>query len=83
MMETLERKKKKNLLEEFDYEEKIRHLSLKKRIDWFVQNKKQMGQAEKWEAFDDIMEDYELNDRNMLIERINRIIRKIKKEDVK
>ena len=82
-METIERKKKKSLLEEIDYEEKVRQLSLKTRIEWFVQNKKNMGQCEKWEAFDDIMEDYELNDRDMLIERINRIIRKIKKEDVK
>lgn len=79
-METLERKRTKNLLEEFDYEEKIRHLSLKKRIEWFVQNKKNMSQCEKWEAFDDIMEDYELNDRDVLIERINRVIRSIKKD---
>ena len=80
MMETLERKKKKSLLEEIDYEEKVRQLNLKKRIEWFVQNKKNMGQCEKWEAFDDIMEDYELGDRSMLIERINRVIRAAKKE---
>lgn len=68
-------KRKKSLLEEYDYEQKIRVLTLKKRIDWFVENKHSMGQCEKWEAFDDIFEDYTVA-RPRLIEMINAIIRK-------
>ena len=60
MMEVLE-KQRKNLLEELDYEDKIRVLNLNKRIEWFVDNKKQMGQSEKWEAFYDIQEDYDID----------------------
>ena len=43
MMEVLE-KGQKTLLEDYDYEQKVRHMSLKKRIEWFVDNKKQMSQ---------------------------------------
>ncbi len=79
MMEVLE-KGQKTLLEDYDYEQKVRHLSLKKRIDWFVDNKKLMTQGEKWDAFFDIMDDYDLGDKDALIERINRVIRKRKGE---
>lgn len=74
MTELLE-KRTKSLLEEYDYEEKVRVLTLKKRIDWFVENKKNMSQVEKWEAFDDIFEDYSVA-RPRLIEMINAAIRK-------
>ena len=75
-------KQKKNLLEEYDYEEKIRHLSLKKRIEWFVENKKYMGQNAKWDAFYDIVEDYDISNSDALIERINKVIRANMKKDV-
>jgi hypothetical protein len=74
MMEVLE-KQRKNLLEELDYEEKIRVLNLNKRIEWFVDNKRAMGQCEKWEAFYDIVEDYDI-DVDVLKKRINNVIRK-------
>ena len=73
-MEVLE-KQRKNLLEELDYEEKIRVLNLNKRIEWFVDNKRAMGQCEKWEAFYDIVEDYDI-DVDVLKKRINNVIRK-------
>lgn len=74
MMDVLE-KQRKSLLEEIDYEEKIRVLNLNKRIEWFVDNKRSMGQCEKWEAFYDIVEDYDI-DVDVLKKRINNSIRK-------
>lgn len=74
MTQVLE-KKTKSLLEEIDYEEKIRVLNLNKRIEWFVDNKKSMGQSDKWEAFYDIQEDYDI-DVDVLKKRINNVIRK-------
>ena len=74
MIEILE-KRKKSLLEEIDYEEKIRVLNLNKRIEWFVDNKKQMSQNEKWNAFYDIVEDYNI-DIIVLKKRVNNTIRK-------
>lgn len=68
-------KQKKSLLEEYDYEEKVRVLTLKKRIDWFVDNKSSMGQSEKWEAFYDIHEDYNVG-TDVLKRMINAVIRK-------
>ena len=46
MMEVIE-KNQKTLLEDFDYAEKVRHLNLRKRVEWFIVNKKQMTQCEK------------------------------------
>lgn len=74
MTEVLE-KQRKNLLEEFDYEEKIRVLNLNKRIEWFIDNKPLMSQNEKWDAFNDIVEDYDV-DSEVLLKRINNVIRK-------
>lgn len=74
MTQVLE-KKTKSLLEEIDYEEKIRALNLNKRIEWFVDNKKSMGQSDKWEAFYDIHEDYDI-DVDVLKKRVNNVIRK-------
>lgn len=74
MTEVLE-KQRKSLLEEIDYEDKIRVLNLNKRIEWFVDNKKQMSQNEKWEAFYDIQDDYDI-DVSVLKKRINNVIRK-------
>lgn len=74
MTQVLE-KQTKSLLEEIDYEEKIRVLNLNKRIEWFVDNKKSMGQSDKWEAFYDIQEDYDI-DVDVLKKRINNVIRK-------
>lgn len=74
MTEVLE-KQRKSLLEEIDYEEKIRVLNLNKRIEWFVDNKKQMSQNEKWDAFYDIQDDYDI-DVDVLKKRINNVIRK-------
>lgn len=74
MTEVIE-KKKKSLLEEHDYEEKVRVLNLNKRVEWFIDNKKHMSQNEKWEAFYDIVEDFEV-DSNLLMQRINNLIRK-------
>jgi hypothetical protein len=68
-------KQTKNLLEDLDYEEKIRVLNLNKRIEWFVDNKRSMGQCEKWEAFYDIVEDYDI-DVDVLKKRVNNVIRK-------
>jgi hypothetical protein len=74
MTEVLE-KLRKSLLEDIDYEEKIRILNLNKRIEWFVDNKHIMSQNEKWDAFYDIVEDYDI-DKDVLIKRINNVIRK-------
>jgi hypothetical protein len=74
MTEVIE-KKKKSLLEEHDYEEKVRVLNLNKRVEWFVDNKKQMSRNEKWDAFYDIVEDFEV-DSKLLMQRINNLIRK-------
>lgn len=74
MIKVLE-KQTKSLLEELDYEEKIRVLNLNKRIEWFVENKRSMGQSDKWEAFYDIVEDYDI-DVDVLKKRVNNIIRK-------
>ncbi len=68
-------KKKKSLLEEHDYEEKVRVLNLNKRVEWFVDNKKQMSRNEKWDAFYDIVEDFEV-DSKLLMQRVNNLIRK-------
>ncbi len=68
-------KPKKSLLEDVDYEEKVRVLNLNKRVEWFIDNKKHMSQTEKWEAFYDIVEDFEV-DSNLLMQRINNLIRK-------
>lgn len=68
-------KQKKSLLEQHDYEEKIRVLTLNKRIEWFVDNKASMGQCDKWEAFYDIQDDYDI-DVDVLKKRINNVIRK-------
>lgn len=74
MTEVLE-KQRKTLLEDHDYEEKVRVLNLNKRIEWFVDNKRSMGQSEKWEAFYDMVEDYDI-DVDVLKKRINNLIRK-------
>lgn len=74
MMQVLE-KLKKSLLEDIDYEQKVRVLNLNKRVEWFIDNKKHMSQNEKWDAFYDIIEDFEV-DRNILMSRINNLIRK-------
>ena len=74
MTQTIE-KQRKSLLEDIDYEEKIRVLNLNKRIEWFVDNKPLMSQNEKWNAFYDIHEDYEI-DVEVLKKRINNVIRK-------
>lgn len=68
-------KKKKSLLEDYDYEEKVRVLSLKKRIDWFIDNKSSMTQGEKWDAFRDMYHDYNV-EWSRLIEMVNVRIRK-------
>jgi hypothetical protein len=68
-------KQKKSLLEDIDYEEKVRVLNLNKRIEWFVDNKVSMFQNEKWEAFYDIVEDYDI-DVDVLKKRVNNVIRK-------
>lgn len=74
MIETLE-KKKKSILEEIVYEDKVRVLSLNKRIEWFVENKRSMSQNTKWEAFYDIVKDYNIN-ADVLKKRVNNLIRK-------
>ena len=74
MSELLE-KREKSLLEEYDYEQKVRLMSLKKRIDWFVTNKPQMSQSEKWEAFQDMYDDYDI-DWDQLLQMVNRELRK-------
>ena len=82
-IEILESTKGKSLLEDYDYEEKIRTLDLNERISWFVENKPNMSQAEKWEAFDDIMKDHDFNyyTKDKLVAMINRKIRKNGKEE--
>ena len=73
-MEVLE-KQRRRIIEELEYEEKVRVLSLSKRIEWFVDNKRSMSQNTKWEAFNDIVEDYDI-DADALKKRINNLIRK-------
>ena len=75
MTETILEKQKKSLLEDYDYEEKVRILTLKKRIEWFVDNKSKMSQNEKWDAFRDMYDDYD-TDWNRLIDMTNSVIRK-------
>jgi hypothetical protein len=75
MTQVLLEKKRKSLLEDYDYEEKVRILTLKKRIEWFVDNKSKMTQNEKWDAFRDMYDDYD-TDWNRLIDMTNSIIRK-------
>lgn len=74
-MEVLE-KRKKSLLEEHDYEEKIRLLTLNRRVEWFVDNKKLMSQNEKWEAFYDICDDFDGYTEVRLKQLINNAIRR-------
>lgn len=62
------------LLEEYDYIEKIRILSLTDRIKWFVANKASMSHNTKWDAFYDIVSDYEIDDSKLLV-RVNKVIR--------
>lgn len=73
---TIDIEHKPSILEEYDYEQKVRHLSLKSRIDWFIQNKSNMSQNEKWDAFYDICEDYDL-DFNQALKMTNKKIRKL------
>lgn len=75
MMEVLD-KKKKNLLEEHDYQEKIRVLSFNRRLEWFVDNKKFMSQNEKWDAFYDICEDNPGYSSERIMQMINNLIRR-------
>lgn len=75
MTQTTLEKQKKSLLEDYDYEEKVRVLSLKKRIDWFIHNKPSMSQCEKWDAFRDMYHDYDV-EWSRLIEMVNNRIRK-------
>lgn len=70
-----EKEKSKNLLEDHDYEQKVRHMNFKKRIEWFVDNKHLMLQSDKWEAFYDICFDYGV-DEGKLLNTINALIRK-------
>lgn len=70
-----EKEKTKTLLEEHDYEEKIRGMNFKKRIEWFVDNKHLMSQNDKWEAFYDICEDYDVG-HTKLLNTVNALIRK-------
>lgn len=65
---------KKNLLEAHDYDEKIRHLTLRKRMQWFIDNKPNMSQNEKWDAFNDMYQDHDV-DYSTLIKRVNALIR--------
>jgi hypothetical protein len=65
----------KSLLEDYDYEQKVRLMSLKKRIDWFITNKPQMSQNEKWDAFHDMQDDYEIY-KDRLLQMVNNEIRK-------
>jgi hypothetical protein len=74
MTEVIE-KQSKSLLEDYDYEQKVRLLDLKERIYWFMTHKKQMSQNEKWEAFYDIHDDYDV-DVEVLKRLINSLIRK-------
>lgn len=75
MIDVLERKKK-SLLEEHDYQEKIRVMGLNRRLEWFVDNKKFMSQNEKWDAFYDICEDFEGYTSERLMQMINNLIRR-------
>ena len=74
-MITLFKEKTKNLLGDHDYEEKIRHMNFKKRIEWFIDNKHVLSQNDKWEAFHDICFDYDV-DKQKLLNTINALIRK-------
>lgn len=64
----------KTLLEEHDYEEKVRHMNFKTRVEWFIDNKYSMRSVEKWQAFYDIADDYDV-DSDRLLKTINKRIR--------
>ena len=76
MLEVIEYKQKKSLLEDHDYEEKVRVLNLNKRFAWFIENKKFMSQNEKWDAFYDICEDFDVYTKDRLMQMINNTIRR-------
>jgi hypothetical protein len=76
MTEVLEKRKQRSILEDYDYEQKVRILTLNKRIEWFIDNKPFMGQNEKWDAFYHICDDFEGYTQERLIQMINNTIRR-------
>ena len=76
MVEVIEYKRKKSLLEDHDYEEKVRVLNLNKRILWFIDTKPGMSQNEKWDAFHDICEDFDTFTSDRLMQLVNNTIRR-------
>lgn len=76
MVDVLDYKRKKSLLEEHDYEEKVRVLNLNKRFAWFIDNKPKMSRNEKWDAFYDICEDFDMYTKDRLMQMINNTIRR-------
>lgn len=75
-IEILKPTREKGILEEYDYEQKIRVLSFNDRVDWFIDNKKFMTINEKWDAFYDICEDYDDYSSGRIMQIINMVIRK-------
>jgi len=75
MIEALEYQKKRSILEDYDYEEKVRLLSLNKRIEWFIDNKPDMSQNDKWDAFYHICDDFEGYTEERMKQMINNSIR--------
>jgi hypothetical protein len=69
-------KKSRNILEDYDYEVKVRVLTLNKRIDWFIENKPYMSINEKWDAFYHICDDFEGYTEDRLMQMINNNIRR-------
>lgn len=76
MTKVIEKQRPRNLLEDHDYEEKVRILTLNKRIEWFIENKPHMGQNEKWDAFYHICDDFGGYTEDRLMQMINNTIRR-------
>jgi len=72
----IEMKTPRSILEDYDYEQKVRVMTLNRRIDWFIDNKRFMGQNEKWDAFYHICDDYQGYDSKRLMQMINNSIRR-------
>ena len=67
--------RKMSIIEDHDYEDKVRVLSFHSRITWFVENKKHMGINEKWDAFYHICDDFPGYTEKRVMDLINIRIR--------
>ena len=80
-MEVIDRKKKSSV-SDYDFEQKEAIKNLNKDLDSFIQEKKTMSPLAKWEAFDDICEEYSfLFNRIKILAMTNGKIRKLQEDE--